>query len=132
MNGQEEQRGVRVLVPIRGHEMMPLRVEPVREDVLSHLLRGARPARAHRVVPEERRQIGAAPKREPAHQLGVDVVPLAVTRLPDPVVGLPPKRARVVHHTAERAPRPECDRAARVFVDVGRIQERSRDVVLDL
>ena len=69
MNRQQQERGIGVLVVVRGDEALARLVEAAGAELRMQLVRRSLPARLERLVTEERRQLRPAPKREPAHEL---------------------------------------------------------------
>ena len=74
----------------------------------------------------------AAIHRHPAHQLRGDVVAGLAARLPDPLVGLPPRRRGALDLVGEHRPQALGDVVALLGVQVDRVEHRPVDVVLAL
>ena len=98
MRGQQRRGVERVgAVVLAQHAAL---ADAVLEDVGADLLGGRCPRRSRSRSPRDRRQLGGAVERHPAHQLRGDVVLRLAARLPDALVGLAPGAGRA------RAPAP--------------------------
>src|SRR5204862_4746139 len=71
-------------------------------------------------------------EHDPRHNLGVGVVPLRTTRLPDPVVGLAPDRLDVLDDGPPARPQPRLDPAQHLGADEHDRGDLAIDVELEL
>ena len=84
------------------------------------------------VVAAELRELRGPVERDPAHQLGRDVVLRLAARLPDPLVRLAPDRGRARRLRLDDRPQAPRQPVAAPRVEQDRVQRRAVDVVLAL
>ena len=107
-------------------------VDAVLEDVRLDLVCRRAPCRRQVRVAADLRQLRRAVQRDPAHQLGGDVVLRLAARLPDPLVGVPPDTGRALRLGLDDRPEPAGQALAAAGVEQDRVEHRAEDVVLAL